>query len=508
MRRIFHLTDSALTTFLVEGRTLVAAVRYENDAKGIARFRRDLERAPDLVSRLVLDITGEEFHDELVPHVFSRDQHKILQRKIQQRYGRLRWVWHQHQGREKRGRRDDRYLVGAVTRPEVVEAWLVPIEAVGVPLEAITSVPLLTPRLARLLQVRGRQQLFVSLDDRDGIRQTFISNGRLRASRLAPMRRGDDEQIADQVLEEVARMKRFLHSTHLLPWNEELQVILLAGTRLIALMGRVRSKTEEVHYHHYDLHALAARFRFKGFEDTDHAGPFFALLAAGRRRPQSYATSSERHCYFHHQARAALQRLALVVTLGGVVGVAWQMAGVVEEHRRIADLENQILDFQGRRARLVARDPEAARHDGFAMAEAVRFEHQLRPWLGSPFEVLEPLGRSLLGHPDIRLKNLEVIQNPPPAAGDEMAPPQPGPPRIQVLASGVMEKNGRAYRVLYKEFRELLQRLVKTERFEMPVVERWPLEVRPDRSLVLVDQQTRQEDEIPFRIRLTAREAP
>ena len=508
MRRIFHLTDGALTTLLVEGRALVAAVRYPNDADGIARFRRDLERAPDLVSRLVLDITGEEFHDERVPHVFSRDQHKILQRKIRQRYGALRWVWHQHQGRDKRGRRDDRYLVGAVTRPEVVETWLAPIEAVGVPLEAVTSVPLLTPRLARLMQVRGSHQLFVSLDDRDGIRQTFVSNGRLRTSRLAPMRRGDEEQAAAQVLEEVERMKRFLHSTHLLPWNQELQVILLAGTRLIALLGRVRSKTEEVHYHHYDLHALAKRFRFQGFEDTDHAGPFFGLLAAGRRRLPSYATAAERHCYFHFQARAALQRLALAVTLGGVVGVAWQMAGVVEEHRVIANLESQVLDFQGQRARLLAREPQAARHDGFAMAEAVRFEHNLRPWLGSPFDALEPLGRSLLGHPDIRLQNLEVTRQAAPEGDDAMAPPTPRPPRVEVLAAGVMEKQGRAYRVLYQAFRDLLQRLVKTGRFEVPAVERWPLEIRPDRSLVLVDQQTRAEDDVPFRIRLTLREAP
>jgi len=492
VKRILHLTDQGITQYLIQGGRLLGERFHAADDEGRSRLESDLKRAPAVPTRLLLDITEEEFHQERVPHVFHHDQQKILERRRRQRFHGGRWSHWEHQGREDRGRKDDIFLLSGITREEVVQFWLEPVMAACVDLERMTSVPLLAPRLYRRMRIRHSHVLFVSHGKGGGIRQTYLHEGRLKASRLAPTPAYREKDYVSPILQEVRRMKQFLNTAHFLPYDETLHLYLLGSHEIISLLGRETLSGDGIHLHNYDIHALAQRFHFKGLHDSRYADAFYSLLAATDPRAPSYLTPAERRGHYHHLARRAMGAAAALVMVSGLGLVTHQILGASAARKELARLEQEIGRYEAGLARLKAQRP-ASEPSGFLMQDAVRFHDRLSRIDRSPFEWFPVVGQALLEHPDIRLTRVsaKLMEGETDSLEGREGRSLDGPvesdtgPRAEVRLEGEIAGEGRSFRALHQEFMTLIRRLRNSPEFAEVRVDRWPVEIRTDRSLVL-----------------------
>jgi len=518
MKRILYLTDHYLTAFIVDGRRLLGRKRYSFDPDGFLEFGKDLQAAPHITTRLLVDISGEEFYEEKIPHVFSHDQKRIVARKLKQRFRGRRWVHHERQGREKSGRKDDLFLLCGITREELLEPWLEKMQTTGVPVELITSVPLLAPSLARMMGLKKGRVLFVSHAEGGGIRQTYLVDGRLKASRLAPTPPLAERDYAGQVMDEVRRMKQFLNSTYLLPFNEPLQVILLASPELVTLMGRESADTEGLRLHAYDLHGLERRFHLRAAGGDHTADLFYSQLVALQSGLPSYATPADRLRHRHYMARRWLVGAAAVALVAAVGVTAAGIRQALDSREMLQGLRQEVAGLQARRQVMRARRP-AEEVSGFLMRDAVEFHQLLQPLTVSPFDYLPQIGQSLRGHPQIRLSRLEtfLVRMPEEISEEERLDQylgadnggmeeEPEAPARQTLAvvrmSGEMAREERSYAQLHEDFNDLLAQLAARPAFERTRVETWPLEMRPDRTLELADELDDAGASLPFSLLL------
>ncbi len=520
LKRVLYLTDQGLTAFLVEGRRLVGRCHYPAGPDGVRGFAGDLAQAPELVTRLVLDITEEEFHQEKVPHVFPHDQKKILERRLRLRFGRGRWHRYERQGREREGRRDDLFLVSGITREEVILPWLEPMLEQCVPIDLMVSVPLLVPRLHRMMHVRHEYALFVTHGERGGIRQTFLHRGRIQASRLAPTPDYMERDYVQPILDEVRRMKQFLTSAHLLPFDETLHLYVLGSQEVINLLGREVTDGEGIQLHNYNLEALARRFRLKEARADRHADAFFALLAANLGGLPSYLDAETRLCHRYYQARRLLTAAAVATMVLSVGVMAYRVNEVAAAGQELAGVKAEVRHYRDRQAEMVAARP-AGEVSGFLMQDAVEFSRRLERLKVSPFDLYPVVGRALLHHPAVRLRRVENLLADDPDAGqaaeastraERLQPARPGEVRLGqphpvplLRLHGEVDGNGRSYRQVHDDFTRLLGRLRQSDRFEEVRVDRWPVEIRADRSLVLDESAAGGGRSLRFRITLVGR---
>ena len=240
-RRVFVVSGAGLAVWHRRGSKELAPFRFEAGDAGLARFERYLERFPGDVTRVVADVVEEEFREETIPHVLAWDRRALLRTRAARAFPGARRVHTTKIGREPGGRRDDRVLFSAITRPEALAPWLAPMARHGAPLAGIHSPAVLTGSMLKAIGAEGGHVLVVSLQSGGGLRQTCFRRGKLRLSRLAalpdPAAGGDGSGI----LAEVERTRRYLGSLGTGADEDRLEVyLLLHGEPLEALRRALR----------------------------------------------------------------------------------------------------------------------------------------------------------------------------------------------------------------------------------------------------------------------------
>lgn len=521
IKRILYITDQGMTLHIVHGRRLLGKRSYAPDEHGFDAFSRDLTQSPGLATQILLDITEEEFHEERIPHVFSHDQKQILERKMNQRFRGRHWNFHEKQGREKTGRRDDMFMLSAITREALLDPWVQRMAEQSVPLERITSVPLLTSQLYRRLQLRHGHVLFVSHGERGGIRQSFLINGKLKTSRLAPTPEMQEEEYVGLILSEVKRMQQFLISAFLLPQGESLHVYLLGSNQVQVLMGKALAGASSIRLHNYNLQAIEGKLRYQGLDRADHADALFALLLANTGATPAYTTFEDRRFFYHQRARWVLQGLAAVMLLGALTSAGFALVRQAEIRDSLAEVEQRIGNYQRLHASLQTKTP-SGEVSGFRMKDAVAAYATLQRMKVQPYQLLSQIGQALIQHPEVQLWRIDwqlvrqdqdpeqvgnLIEHRLEGQVQEIVDKAPGDAWVPALRlQGEVQRHAVSWRLLLQSFEQLVDRLGESDAISQLHVQRWPLEVRPEKALVLDETQQQEDIGSPFALILMGKE--
>ena len=211
-RRVFFVSNTRLTVHRGDGAGLLEPFSFSADEEGFAEFARYVGRYPDEAASIVAGVVEEEFREAAIPHVLGRDRRALLRARAAKLFPEARYVHATRLGRARDGRRDDRVLFSAITRPGVLAPWLAPIARHAVPLAGICSPAALTGTMLKAIGAGGDHVLVVSLQSGGGLRQTCFRRGRLRLSRLAVMPDPVGGRVGAHVLTEIARTCRYLDS--------------------------------------------------------------------------------------------------------------------------------------------------------------------------------------------------------------------------------------------------------------------------------------------------------
>ena len=114
-RRALFISANKLSVFHWVNGDLGSSYLFDSDSAGRENFKRYLSEFDNTPMTILVDLLGEEFRQETIPHVFGSDRKALIERKQSRLFRDASYLYTQNQEREADGRRDDRLLFMALT---------------------------------------------------------------------------------------------------------------------------------------------------------------------------------------------------------------------------------------------------------------------------------------------------------------------------------------------------------------------------------------------------------
>jgi hypothetical protein len=437
--RVLLVAADRAILYLFESGELGQAYIFNADEAGLALFSRALgELAPGPVCLLV-DVVEEEYRQDTIPHVGGADRKAVLERKYARLFRGTSYHYALRQGRDPDGRRDDRVLLTALTRPEILTPWIAVLSNHRIPLVGIYSLPILSERLLKKIGAAAANVLLISLQKASGLRQSFFRDRQLKISRLAYMPRLGSVPFAAHLMGEVEKLRRYLNSLALISRDSPLSIYILSQGQLLTELEQHCRDTEQERFFLLDVDDVARRLGCKQTGESHYSDLIFAKLLADKAPLNHYAKSDQTQIYSMHRYRAALTAASIILLLGGA---GWSginfIEGVTFKQQAIDAL--QKADFYQKRYELARQKLPPTPVEPREIKIAVDAVDTLRQHKSSPEPLLRLLSGALGAVPDIRLDGLSW------AAG---ADPDPDAAKTKGSKRGKPERVAAAPRTYY-----------------------------------------------------------
>ena len=105
MKRLFYFTGYRLSVLHWKGKRLIGHSSFEPTETGLNQFRNYLLQTANISSKFLVDVIEEDFRNEKIPHVGSKDRSAVIGRLIDRYYRSSQDDgYHELIGREKEGR--------------------------------------------------------------------------------------------------------------------------------------------------------------------------------------------------------------------------------------------------------------------------------------------------------------------------------------------------------------------------------------------------------------------
>jgi hypothetical protein len=313
-RRLLLAEANRLAAYRWDGGTLNLEAKFAADEAGIAAFSTYLATQRGSNFYMLADVPEEGFQLELLPFVQGADRTILIQRKLSQFFYGSPLTTGVSLGRERTGRRDERMLLAALTRPQGFDPWLGALRSAESQLAGIYSIPLLVADLASQLKIKAERCLVLSIGH-GGIRQTFLEGGKLRFSRLSPLAASGTDEIARACAAESARIYQYL-SQRLIARAAMLPVAVLVHPAAQAAFAAACTDSDELHFEFVDLLAAAKTCGLKTPPKDSSADTLFLHLLAHQPPREQFAPPAERRMFRIWQARFALKATGAVAMFG------------------------------------------------------------------------------------------------------------------------------------------------------------------------------------------------
>jgi hypothetical protein len=422
-KQLFYLTNQELVAYTWQGAVLSRAASFDNDDTGRALFGAYLEQAEAVPSQLLVDVIEEDFQRDGAPHVGGRARAALVERRLASLYRDTPFRHAQLQGRDKEGRKDDRYLFNALTNPELPRAWLAVLQKHAVPLVGMYSLASLSQLLFDKLKLGTGPVLLVSHQS-SGLRQSFFHEGALRFSRLTPLFDHAPERLAETFRIETAKTRQFMASTRLLARGAQVRLVVLASQENLAALHSSLLDNPDVSYQALDLEQARAQLAIGQFDCEGECNPLYLALLASARLPSHFPLRDQKHFYDLLKTRMLLYGLSGAVALAALVWTAIDVVNIVALRREAARLDQEAVATESKFQAVVKNMP-ATVITPHNMKSVVDLDTMIGHNVPLPSVQMAALSSVLNGLPDIKVNKLQWEAVDPASL---LAPPDPNAP--------------------------------------------------------------------------------
>ena len=233
-RVLLYLSAVGASCALYRHGTLKEVYSMPSDEDGWEMFNAFLLGNPGKPVAIAVDTVDEIYRQDMLPRARGADRREMTERRLRQliHHSGYRAALRQSpltgaEPRDRsRGRRQDRYLMMGLTNAEILRPWLDILHVRGAHLAGIWLLPALTIPLARQFRLTRTRLLLVS-EQTGGLRLTYLEDGELRFSRLAPVDSNQYENPLESYAAEIERTRQALVGQRLLDRAEPLRTLLL-----------------------------------------------------------------------------------------------------------------------------------------------------------------------------------------------------------------------------------------------------------------------------------------
>jgi len=306
-RRTLYFTAEGHYLYRSAGNALELEAKFAADAAGVSEFREYLRAHRGTLFSLLVDLAGEDFHEDQIPLVRGGDRDAVVQRRIVQRFRDSRLAAALSLGQVSAGeRRNERLLLASFTSTEQIGPWLDALNDSGAKLAGVYSVPLLAPALAAKLGVAGGRCIVITAN-RGGLRQSFIEDGRLRFGRLERTSETAPRALAGFVRSETHRLAQYLSNLRLLPrGGGAVHALVVAPAGQRALFEQLLVSDPRVVFRTVDGADAARAVGLARSPDGTLAEGLYLHLAARKAPREQFANRADRRPYFLWQLQRGI----------------------------------------------------------------------------------------------------------------------------------------------------------------------------------------------------------
>lgn len=429
-KQLFYLNNQQLTAFGWRGGTLVRGPGFGNDEAGRTEFGAYLAQAPSVPSYLLVDVVEEDFQRDTAPHVSGRARVVLLDRKLAQLYRETPFRHATLQGRDTEGRKDDRYLLNALTNAELPKSWLAVMQRHAVPLAGMYSLSLLSQVMCDKLKPGSGPVLLVSHQS-SGLRQSFFDAGLLRFSRLTPLFDHAPVRLAEAFRIETAKTRQFMASTRLLARGAQVTVVVLASADNLQALQVDMVESAEVRYLPMDSGTAGRTAGLGTFDNSPDCDPLYIALLAGVRVPSHFALRDQRHFYQLLQARMGLYTMSGVVALGALAWTANDASTIIGLRDEQARLQLETAATETRYQTVIKNMPvtQVSPHN---MKSVVDLEAMITNHVPLPAVQLAEISAVLEYLPELKIRRLHWQAREPAS----VVPTDPAAPPLESVPAG------------------------------------------------------------------------
>jgi hypothetical protein len=377
---------------------------FSASPEGLAAFQQVVAGHARLPALLVADTVDEDYRSEILPHVRGHARSELLARKLRQVFRNARFTGAWRQARETTGRRDDRYLLAALTDDDWLIPWLSILEHEHVPLSGIVPLALACQYLLVRLRVQEPHTLLAyRLNNR--LRLSYYHNGLLRFSRLVST--DTPTQTPSNGADEIAKTQIYLTGQRILPREARLHVLLLDSSGQLDTAQAALNADPAFNARLIGLPRLARALHIPA--DFLAATPEIAPLAAiaGEGLPFNLAPPPLLQGFTEFRWRRGLNLAAGIVATSGLALTAGYWLDAQDLRNQVQQLQTATQRADARHTAIVRNFPTLATRPeqlGLTLALATRLDR-------APLDVqalLMPLGQVLAAHPEVVVKALTL----------------------------------------------------------------------------------------------------
>lgn len=353
--RVLLLDADSLTAYRCHGGGVQRESRFAR--RDLASFAAYLKQNATGVYCLLADVADESFHLEHIPHVAGGARRALIARKLARHSRGTPLAAALAQGRLAAGRRDERVLFAALTRPQDVEPWLQALEQAQIALDGVYSMPQV---LAGLAADRAAGCFLLMTLGGGGLRQTWVEDGRLRFSRLTTLAGDAIDTAATACADEAAQIHRYLCSQKLVERGVPLRVLVLAHAAQAERFRAHCQDSDGLYFEYLDLAAEAAQRGLAAPWPDSRGDALFVHLLFTKRPRQQFAPAASRRFFRLRQLRRALDGGSFAAFAAAVLFAAVQLPAVLRMQEHAQQLRAQAGEGSERDAQQ-AVSPDALR---------------------------------------------------------------------------------------------------------------------------------------------------
>ncbi len=372
------------------------------DFEAFQVFLRSQSKTPFVI---ITDFIEEDFRNESVAHVTGADRTALLTRKLNHSFRTTQYRTARVVGREREGRKDDKVLFTALTKPELLDPWISRILELKIPIKAVTSAAYLMELFAQTLKFKREPHLLlVNQEHVSGLRQTYLQNGRVIFSRLTAITDAETASFEDMLLEQCEQTRKYLERIKQLPYDALLNVHVYTPVP----MTDARERQQELLRFTYDA---ISTMEGKAQIDLQGVAPgaiAFTLgrVLAGKGVPNVYAPLQTRRFLYLDRISRTLVVLSGMVLMTGVAASAPAVFEVTSSWERERQLVAQTQPLLQEYEVLRERFPETPIPS--SQMELVVATHEgITAQAFHPLDTLSLISKALEASPELDLAKIE-----------------------------------------------------------------------------------------------------
>ncbi len=413
MAQVLYVTGHSITLYETHRKGAKARGHFACNDSGYSELVQQLSGGEPKPVAILVDLIEEEFREEILPHTIGRGRHRLHNRHSKKLFRGTPFRHHRIVGRQAEGRRDDQVLFSALSNRDNIEPLLAMLAAASIPVKGVYSLPVITGRLLKPLASKADNILIVTEQPDGGLRETFIRNGRVHFSRLAPINRGSPTDYCHIVTTEASKTRRYLISLRLLPPNQPLDVYVLCDNAQREALQDIAANGNDITIHPVNLSHIAALLGFTEHRDTPFSDALFCYLLQKKTTANHYAPAPYLLHWRTYKTKSGMRAATWLMAVAAVTMAGMNIVDsrlMEHETAQLSRLTTQVSQDYQRAAQGLEIDPVEA----LAMREALQIADRLGAYPVGLEQLFTLLGNSFSKQPNIVMDKFKwfVTANP------------------------------------------------------------------------------------------------